>query len=167
MIQIDGAFHEGGGQILRTALGLSALTKQPFEIINIRKNRPKPGLRPQHLSCVKAVAQLCNASVEGAEESSTTLKFIPIDIKANTLSVDIVTAYLTPVLLLTLIVPALFANKTFRIEVIGGTDVPYSPTSDYFLNVLFFNRFFKLNEFFCTLSSKIDFCFPSYKRYFL
>src|SRR3989338_3430727 len=92
MIQIDGSFNEGGGQILRTALGLSALTGKPFEIINIRKNRPKPGLSYQHLSCVKAVAELCSATFEGAEVSSSSVRFYPGSIKGRTLSVDIGTA---------------------------------------------------------------------------
>jgi len=136
MIQIDGSYHEGGGQILRTALGLSALTKQPFEIIDIRKNRPKPGLRPQHLAGVKAAAELCNGSYEGAEVSSTAVKFIPRDIKSRTLSIDIGTAGSITLLLQSLIVPVVFGDKKFRIKVKGGTDVPWSPPSAYFANVL-------------------------------
>ncbi|MAG15674.1 RNA 3'-phosphate cyclase [Candidatus Woesearchaeota archaeon] len=136
MIQIDGSFHEGGGQILRTALGLSALTKQPFEITNIRKNRPKPGLRYQHLSCVKAVAELCNGSYEGAEVSSTAVKFYPRNIKSRTLSVDIGTAGSITLLLQSLIVPVIFGDKKFRIKITGGPDSPFSPPSDYFAYVL-------------------------------
>ncbi len=136
LIQIDGSFSEGGGQILRTALGLSALTNQPFEIVNIRKNRPKPGLRPQHLSCVKAVAELCNGSFEGAEVSSSAVKFYPRSIKGRTLSVDIGTAGSVTLLLQSFLVPAVFCDKKFRIKVAGGTDVPFSPPADYFAGVL-------------------------------
>jgi len=42
MLLIDGSLGEGGGQILRTALGLSMVTGQPFRIENIRARRPKP-----------------------------------------------------------------------------------------------------------------------------
>ncbi len=136
MIQVDGSFHEGGGQILRTALGLSALTGQAFEITNVRKNRPKPGLRPQHLSCVKAVAELCNGSFEGAEVSSDAIKFYPRQINSRTLSVDIGTAGSVTLLLQSLLVPVVFGGKKFRVKVTGGTDVPFSPPSDYFANVL-------------------------------
>ncbi len=136
MIQIDGSYHDGGGQILRTALGLSALTGQPFEIADIRRNRPKPGLRYQHLSCVKAVAELCSATFEGAEVSSTEIKFCPGNIKGRTLSVDIGTAGSVTLLLQSLLPPLIFGDKKFRIKVTGGTDVPFSPPADYFISVL-------------------------------
>jgi len=58
MLLIDGSYGEGGGQVLRTCLSLSVVFGKPFKIINIRKNRPKPGLQPQHLTCVKACAEI-------------------------------------------------------------------------------------------------------------
>ena len=74
MIQLDGNYLEGGGSIARVALALSTLTQQPFEITNIRKNRPQPGLKHQHLFCIKALEKLCNASSEGALLGSTELR---------------------------------------------------------------------------------------------
>ncbi|MBI2137319.1 RNA 3'-terminal phosphate cyclase [Candidatus Woesearchaeota archaeon] len=136
MIEVDGSYHEGGGQILRTALGLSALTGQAFEAVNIRRDRPSPGLRPQHLSCVKAVAELCDGSFEGAEVSSSALKFYPRSMKSRTLSVDIGTAGSVTLLLQSLLLPVIFGGKALRVKVSGGTDVPFSPPSDYFGNVL-------------------------------
>jgi len=77
MITIDGSYLEGGGQIVRTAVSLSTITKKPVKIINIRKNRKNPGLSNQHIACVKAVSEICNAEVEGLLKGSTTLVFYP------------------------------------------------------------------------------------------
>ena len=76
-IEIDGGIGEGGGQIIRTSLSLSALLGVPFRIENIRKNRPKPGLRAQHLAAVRAVKRISNARVEGDEIGSARLLFEP------------------------------------------------------------------------------------------
>lgn len=136
MINVDGSYREGGGQLLRTSLGFSSITGQPFRIFNVRKNRPKPGLRPQHLSCVKSAAELCSGSFEGAETSSSEVKFHPGGVKSRTLSVDIGTAGSITLLLQSLLLPAVFGDRKFRIKVTGGTDVPFSPTSAYFSEVL-------------------------------
>ena len=47
---------EGGGQVLRTALALSVLTRTPFRIVNVRARRVRPGLLRQHLTAVRAAA---------------------------------------------------------------------------------------------------------------
>lgn len=77
MIALDGAQGEGGGQILRSALSLSMITGQPFTITGIRAGRAKPGLLRQHLTAVKAAAEICRATVEGAELGSQRLLFRP------------------------------------------------------------------------------------------
>ena len=77
MINIDGSFGEGGGQVLRNAVALSALTGEDIRIKNIRAKRDKPGLAAQHLTAVKGVASLCSAEVEGLELRSTELVFRP------------------------------------------------------------------------------------------
>jgi RNA 3'-terminal phosphate cyclase (ATP) len=69
MLLIDGRQGEGGGQVLRTSLSLAALTGRPFRLVNIRANRSKPGLRPQHLTAVRAVAAICGAELAGADVS--------------------------------------------------------------------------------------------------
>ena len=74
-IKIDGGRGEGGGQIIRSAVTLSAITGNPVEIENIRKNRTVPGLRPQHLLGVKILSKMCQAKVEGLYVNSTSLKF--------------------------------------------------------------------------------------------
>ena len=76
-LKINGEFGEGGGQIIRTAITLSCITKQPIILENIRKNRKIPGLRAQHLTAIKILQKICDADVEGARIGSTNLKFIP------------------------------------------------------------------------------------------
>lgn len=135
MITIDGSYGEGGGQILRTALALSALTQQPFTLENIRAKREKPGLKPQHLTSVKAVQKLCNATVEGAELSSQKLVFYPKEIRSRNIAIDIGTAGSITLVLQALMLPALFADKNTNITVTGGTDLTMAPPAQYLQEV--------------------------------
>lgn len=135
MIKLDGSYLEGGGQVLRTALAFSSLLLQPFEIVNIRKGRPNPGLQPQHLACIKALEEFCNASSEGAVLNSTTVRFFPGKPQSRTLSVDIGTAGSVTLLLQALLIPALFAPGKVGLKLTGGTNVSYSQPVEYFSRV--------------------------------
>ena len=70
MIEVGGSFGSGGGQILRTACALSAVTKKPCRVFNIRSGRPKPGLMTQHLLGIQALSRLSNGRLEGDELES-------------------------------------------------------------------------------------------------
>jgi RNA 3'-phosphate cyclase len=130
-LQIDGSLGEGGGQVLRTALALAAILEKPFEINNIRGGRKKPGLRPQHLMAVKALALLTSAHVAGAELASTRLYFEPRRPKAGIHAFDVGTAGSTG-LVLQAILPALFfAKGPSQVTIAGGTHVPWSPCFHY------------------------------------
>ena len=108
MILIDGSYGEGGGQVLRTCLSLSVVLKKPFKIYKIRIGRPKPGLQPQHLTCVKACAEISKAETSGAELDSTELIFIPHEKPVNkTYIFDIKTAGSTSLLFQSLLYPCL------------------------------------------------------------
>ena len=131
MILIDGSYGEGGGQILRTCLSLSVVLGKPFKIFKIRVGRPKPGLQPQHLACVKACAEISKAELEGAELNSKELIFIPKEKPANkTYFFDIKTAGSTSLLFQTLLYP-LALSEGGELILKGGTHVPFSPSFHY------------------------------------
>ena len=131
IIKIDGSSGEGGGQILRTAISLSAVTKKSFEIYNIRANRKVPGLSHQHLQAVNSTAQICNAEVVGNQLRSTDLKFYPAETQAGTYHFNIGTAGSVSLVLQTIFYPLSLANKPSSITIIGGTHVTHSPCVDY------------------------------------
>ncbi|ABM81382.1 RNA 3'-terminal phosphate cyclase [Hyperthermus butylicus] len=136
MIVIDGSIGEGGGQILRTTLALAALLGKPVRIVNIRAKRPRPGLQRQHLTSVKAVAELASARVEGLELGSTTLVFIPRGLRSGRFYFNIGTAGSITLVLQALLPVTAFAPGPVEVEIVGGTDVPWSPPIDYVRFVL-------------------------------
>jgi len=135
MIELDGAHNEGGGSIARIALALSTITQQPFEITNIRKNRPQPGLKHQHLFCIKALEKLCSAKSEGASLGSTSLKYSPGKIEGKSIDIDIQTAGSISLFLQAILLPSMFANKTVKLNITGGTDAKFAVPIDYFKEV--------------------------------
>ena len=134
LIQIDGAHGESGGQILRTSIAFSILTGKPFEIDNIRKGRQEPGLKNQHLWCIKAAEKFCNAHSEGADLGSTYVKFYPGKPQVTSLEIDLETAGSITLFLQSLLLPIMFCKK-FKLSIIGGTDVKFAQPYDYFAKV--------------------------------
>ncbi len=132
-VLIDGAEGEGGGQILRTALTLSLITGRPFRMVNIRANRPTPGLRAQHLQCVRASARMSGGRCENAAKGATEIEFMPGGIRAGNYDFSIGTAGSTSLLLHTLLLPLAFSGGGM-LSLSGGTHVNWAPVFDY-LNV--------------------------------
>ena len=136
MIELDGSFGEGGGQIIRTALALSTVTGKPFTVHSIRKGRSASGLKNQHLYCIKALEKLCNAKTEGAALGSENLTFYPGKFEAQKLEIDVETAGSITLLLQSLLLPSMFGSSKTTLAIIGGTDVQWSQPFDYFAEIL-------------------------------
>lgn len=131
-VEIDGSFGEGGGQIIRTSLSLAAITGTPVTIFNVRARRTRPGLQPQHLTAVRAAAEICGARLDGAAVGSTAFTFTPGGpVRAGDYRFDIGTAGATPLVAQTVLVPLALAEGPSRVTVIGGTHVPHAPDADY------------------------------------
>jgi RNA 3'-phosphate cyclase len=128
---IDGSFGEGGGQILRSAIALSALFVRPIRVINIRAMRRNPGLQPQHIAAVKAVAGLCRAKTSELKVGCHQIEFWPQKIAGEKLSLDVGTAGATTLILQSLFIAGYGTGRPIEIELTGGTNVPWSPPIDY------------------------------------
>ncbi len=134
-VSIDGRYGEGGGQILRTSLALASLLRKPLEMHHIRGGRKKPGLRPQHLMAVKAMASITGGKVKGGEPGSVHLFFEPGQIKTGSYSFDVGTAGSTSLVLQTMIPALLFGKGVSMVLITGGTHVPWSPCFHYLRGV--------------------------------
>lgn len=135
LVEIDGSYGEGGGQIIRTSMTLSAITGRKVNITNIRANRPTLGLRPQHLTACKAVRKVCRGTLSHAEVGSTELSFEPGPIVGGRYEFNIGTAGSVTLVAQTLIPILLKASKPSELKIIGGTHVMKSPGYDYFEQV--------------------------------
>jgi RNA 3'-phosphate cyclase len=136
MLEIDGAYGEGGGQLVRTACALAALTGSAIRLVNIRARRAPPGLAPQHLTAVRAVAALCGAGVEGLVPGATEFAFHPGPIKAGAYRFDVGTAGSITLVLQACLPVAFAAPAPVRMVITGGSDVRAAPPLDYFRFVL-------------------------------
>ena len=126
MLELDGS--GGGGQLLRTALALSALTGEAFRMRNVRGSRPNPGLKPQHAAALWAVREVCDADVDGGERGSETVSFEPGPVAGGDLRVEVGTAGSVP-LVFDAVLPLGYAlPEPLSLTVVGGTDVRWAPT---------------------------------------
>ena len=128
-ITVDGS--RGGGQILRTALSLSTVLDTPFRIEHIRRGRPTPGLRSQHLAAVEVVAELCDGEVSGAELGAESLMFEPGSARRTPVEATIGTAGSVTLLFDTVLPIGAFSSEPLALTATGGTDVKWSPTVAY------------------------------------
>ncbi|MBI3990108.1 MAG: RNA 3'-phosphate cyclase [candidate division NC10 bacterium] len=136
MLRIDGSYGEGGGQVLRTALALSAILGVPIEVTNIRAGRKNPGLQAQHLTAVNALTTITRAEVQGATLSSTHLRFSPGEVQAGEYRFDVGTAGAISLVLQAILLPLASAERLSRLALSGGTHVPWSPPYHYLTEAL-------------------------------
>ena len=136
MLRIDGSYGEGGGQILRSSVALSALTGKDIEIANIRSKRERCGLAAQHLTAVRGVAELCGAAMEGDEIGSTSLKFRPGEVQGGEYEFNVGTAGSVTLVLQACLLTCLMADGPVTLTIRGGTNVWMSPPVDHYQNVL-------------------------------
>lgn len=129
--RLDGSQGEGGGQILRSALALSMMTGQGFEMERIRAGRSKPGMMRQHLTAVKVAAEVSGAAVEGMEIGSTWLRFAPGSIRHGQYECAVGTAGSTVLVIQTVLLPMIFAGGGSRLCVEGGTHNLMAPSGDF------------------------------------
>ncbi|BAU46807.1 ribosomal subunit interface protein [Sulfurifustis variabilis] len=135
MKTIDASHGEGGGQVVRTACALAAMTGEGVRLVNMRAGRRPPGLAAQHLTAVRAVAALCDAEVAGLALGAREIVFLPGRIKPGEFRFDVGTAGSVTLVLQALLPAALCAPGPVRVTVTGGTDVRATPTVDYFQRV--------------------------------
>jgi RNA 3'-terminal phosphate cyclase (ATP) len=138
---LDGSHGEGGGQIVRAALALSVALLRPVALTSIRAGRPRPGLQPQHLAVVRALAAITDAAVSGAALDSTSLSFSPRELREGDYTFDVGAARgsagAVSLLCQALILPLSLARSPSRLTLIGGTHVPWSPPVHYLRDVFF------------------------------
>ena len=134
MLHIDAS--NGGGQILRTALGLSVLTGKAFTMENIRSARPNPGLREQHLKGVLSLLELSEGECAGVDIGSKKVIFTPKTILSGELAVNIRTAGSIGLLLQALLIPTVKTDLLIKIKG-GATYGKFAPPLSHYNNVLF------------------------------
>jgi len=139
MIKIDGSWGEGGGQILRSTLTLSAILGKPVEIFNIRRGRKKPGLQPQHLTGVRAVAEICGGKLEGDTLLSQRIVFHPGEIRSGNYEFDVMKVKASAGstgMIFQQIAPVLaFGKDLSQVVIKGGTHTEMAPPIDYLQEV--------------------------------
>ena len=134
-LEVDGSYGEGGGQIVRTAAAFSMITHRPIHVTRIRAGRDVPGLRPQHAACLAILRDLSGGRLDGADVGSGEMTFTPGIVEKTTVTADLKTAA-SITLVLQAVVPAVsLSGATVRLDLTGGTDVPWSPPFDYFASV--------------------------------
>ncbi|UWG47667.1 RNA 3'-terminal phosphate cyclase [Halanaeroarchaeum sp. HSR-CO] len=133
MRTVDG--RTGGGQLVRTAVAMSAVTGDPILMENVRGARDQPGLRAQHVAAVETVASLADATTAGVEIGSEEFRFDPGGVTGGEVEQSIGTAGSVTLVFDAVLPLATRLDETATVTVAGGTDVKWAPPFDYFRSV--------------------------------
>ncbi|KAK1994556.1 RNA 3'-terminal phosphate cyclase [Colletotrichum falcatum] len=166
LIEIDGRTGEGGGQLVRVAIALAAVTSQGVRITNVRGNRPSRGggghggggLKAQHVTAIRWLAEATEADVEGLSVGSSTLTFVPrlpppaalAGGRPRSVRIDADTGAASTLLILQAVLPFLLYAAAaaddddddgggpgpVELEITGGTNVGWSLSYEYLDQVL-------------------------------
>ncbi|ETW85646.1 hypothetical protein HETIRDRAFT_379682 [Heterobasidion irregulare TC 32-1] len=133
---IDGSRLEGGGQLVRNAVALSALMSKPIIVQNIRQNRVPPGLKKQHQAGIQLVGEIASATLAGVRDCSTEIHFHPGALRlSREYKADSKTAGSTALLLQVALPTILFfsapTSPPTRLVLRGGTNALHAPQIDY------------------------------------
>ena len=130
-VAIDGSMGEGGGQVLRSSLTLALVTGRSLNVENIRAGRKKPGLLRQHLSAVRAAAEVGQAEVRGGELGSQKIEFVPGAVVPGEYRFSIGSAGSATLVLQTVLPALLTASGPSKIVLEGGTHNPMAPPFEF------------------------------------
>ncbi len=131
LLHVDGSQGEGGGQVLRTSLALSMVTGRSFRITGIRAGRAKPGLLRQHLTALRAAAEITRAEVTGDALGSSEVTFRPKAVRAGAYHFAVGTAGSATLVLQTVLPALMLADAPSQVTVEGGTHNPAAPPFDF------------------------------------
>ncbi|OQE23919.1 hypothetical protein PENSTE_c008G09600 [Penicillium steckii] len=156
-ITLDGRTLEGGGQLVRIALALAALTGHSVTINHVRGNRQgKTGLKASHAAAVKLLGEISGSKVTGGQVGSRSVTFEPPVFEGEATDILVPLASVTPkpeynihlqtpgsvFLIFQAIYPYLLwvgsrpDIKTIRVNITGGTNGTNSPSFDYAVQVM-------------------------------
>jgi len=137
MLTIDGSLYSGSGTIVRQAVAFSALTGRSIRVVNARAKRDKPGLRPQHIRVVEAIAQLVNGRTDGLGEGSREFTFHPRSLTTGRhYCWDIGSAGSTTMLGLGLLPVLAFGGSRVAVELRGGLFQDFAPSAFHLQHVM-------------------------------
>lgn len=137
MIEIDGSMGEGGGQVLRTALTLALCQGESLHLSRIRANRPKPGLRRQHMAAIQAAMAISQGEAEGVVLGSGEIRFTPGRVCPGEYRFSIDSAGSTTLVLQTVLPALLQAQASSSLVLEGGTHNPLAPPFDFLQRAFF------------------------------